>query len=163
MSLKNPFESINTDYLLHKGLKNSDLIGEIKQVTLSNEIVAMHSTGNLIYDEKQIKGLLMPLSFQFRKFFEKDNLLKHTLDYMDVIYNSKKFTNFIQGELWKSKVQLYPGKILIPFFLYMDDFEINNPLGSHSGVHSICNVYYSFPCSNIENSELDNVFFGCNL
>lgn len=163
MSLNNPFESINTNYLLHKCLKTSDLIGEIKQVTLYNEVVAMHRTGNLIYDERKIKGLLMPLRFQLRKFFEKDNLLKHTLELMDVIYNSTKFTNFIQGELWKNKVKLYPGKILIPFFLYIDDFEINNPLGSHSGVHSICNVYYSFPCCKIENSKLENVFLAATF
>lgn len=89
MSLKNPFESINTDYLLHKRLKTSDLVGEIKQVTLYNEVVAMHRTGNLIYDERKIKALIMPHRFQFKKFFEKDNFLKHTLEYMDFIYNYK--------------------------------------------------------------------------
>lgn len=42
----------------------------------------------------------------------------------------------------------------------MDDFEINNPLGSHSAKHSICNVYYSFPCNPEEESKEKNIFHG---
>jgi len=29
--------------------------------------------------------------------------------------------------------------------MYIDDFEINNPLSSHASVHSISAIYYSFP------------------
>ncbi|KYN50135.1 hypothetical protein ALC62_00163 [Cyphomyrmex costatus] len=46
----------------------------------------------------------------------------------------------------------------MPYFLYIDDVEINNPLGSHSKVHSICNIYYSFPCFPMDESKLENVF-----
>jgi len=36
-------------------------------------------------------------------------------------------------------------KIVIPYFMYIDDFEINNPLGSHASVHSVSAIYDGFP------------------
>ncbi|KAK4873247.1 hypothetical protein RN001_015276 [Aquatica leii] len=95
-----------------------------------------------------------------KSFFEKNNLLQPTLHYMKSFENNDKLTNFVQGELWKEKIQLYPNKIVLPYFLYIDDFEINNPLGSHLTKHSICNIYYSFPALPIEESKLENVFYG---
>ncbi|XP_022168088.1 uncharacterized protein LOC111032164 [Myzus persicae] len=56
-------------------------------------------------------------------------------------------------------MKLYPGKTLIPYILYVDDFEINNPLGSNASKHSICNLYYSFPCLPMEESRLENIFY----
>lgn len=53
-------------------------------------------------------------------------------------------TNFIQGSLWKEKIALYHNKIILPFFIYIDNFEIKNPLGSKSIQCSISAVYYSF-------------------
>lgn len=45
------------------------------------------------------------------------------------------------------KLQNYKNKFVIPYFLYFDDFEVNNPLGSHSS--SVLAVYYSFPTAPI--------------
>lgn len=53
---------------------------------------------------------------------------------------------------------MYPGEFTIPYFLYVDDVEINNALGSHAGSHSICNIYYSYPCFPKDESIVDNVF-----
>ncbi|KYM96683.1 hypothetical protein ALC62_12647 [Cyphomyrmex costatus] len=100
----------------------------------------------------------MPLRFQFRKIFEKEGLLKRTLNNIDFLQKCPIFTNFVQGKLWKQKTKLYPNKTVMPYFLYIDDVEINNPLGSHSKVHSICNIYYSFPCFPMDESKLENVF-----
>lgn len=36
-----------------------------------------------------------------------------------------------------------------PFFLYFDDFQVNNPLGSHSS--SVLDVNYSFPTAHKKN------------
>lgn len=41
--------------------------------------------------------------------------------------------------------------------MYIDDVEINNPLGSKSMCHSISAIYYSFPL-NEQGSRLDNIF-----
>lgn len=64
-----------------------------------------------------------------------------------------------KGGYGSKKKSLYNGKILIPYFIYFDDAEINNPLGSHSSVHSIGAVYYSFPLFK-NPSKLENIFVG---
>lgn len=71
--------------------------------------------------------------------------------------DSSNISNFIQGELWQTKKKLYPDKILIPYLLFFDDAEINNPLGSHANIHSIGAVYYSFPLFK-NSSNLSNIF-----
>ncbi|XP_055377132.1 uncharacterized protein LOC129609225 [Condylostylus longicornis] len=57
----------------------------------------------------------------------------------------QKIHNFAQGRLWQEKKKLYSDKTTVPYFLYIDDFEINNPLGSHSGNQAITAIYFSFP------------------
>lgn len=141
-------------------MKNEGLIDNLKEVTINDQTMPAHKTG--ILENKQVitKGVLMPLKFQFKTFFEKDNLLQNILNYTTFLQqNNVKLCNFVQGELWKEKVKLYPGKILIPYILYTDDFEINNPLGSNSLKHSICNLYYSFPCLPKGESRLENIFY----
>jgi len=67
--------------------------------------------------------------------------------------NDNTICNFIQCDVWKQKINSFEGKIVFPFFLYADDIEINNPLGSHSNYQSITAIYYNFPL-NENNSAL---------
>lgn len=70
--------------------------------------------------------------------------------------------NYVNGSLWKNIVKKYTNKIVIPYFMYFDDFEINNPLGPHSGEQKICGCYYSFPTvPNHHLSKLNNIFIAC--
>lgn len=41
--------------------------------------------------------------------------------------------------------------------MYIDDFEINNPLGSNANFQSISALYYSFPLSK-NSSKLSEIF-----
>lgn len=65
--------------------------------------------------------------------------------------------HFIQGNLLKQKKSQYIGKIVFPFFLYIFDVEINNPLGSHSMPQSMSAIYYTFPLAE-NNSQLSSIF-----
>jgi len=75
--------------------------------------------------------------------------LKNTSDGTDLAH-------FIQESLLKEKIIPYNNKIVIPYFLYIDDFEVKNPLSSHSSCHCICAIYHSFPLS--DQSKLTNIF-----
>lgn len=46
---------------------------------------------------------------------------------------------------------------MFPYFLFIDDLEINNPLRSHSTFQAVSAVYYSFPLLE-NNSKLNNIF-----
>lgn len=49
--------------------------------------------------------------------------------------------------------------MIFPLFLYFDEFEPNNPLGSHRGIAKCGAVNVSIPCLPPEfQSKLDNIF-----
>lgn len=53
----------------------------------------------------------------------------------------------------------YVNNIVIPIFLFYDDFEINNPLGSHASIHKLGAAYISLAGIPIEyRSKLENIF-----
>lgn len=159
----NCFESFNTDYLLNKWLKNEGYVETINEFVINSQVVPTYSKGKLVNDQKNAKGIVMPIQFQMKKFFEQNDLLVNTLKFIKSLEESSKIENFVQGKLWKKKKEFYPNRHLIPYFLYLDDIEINNPLGSHAKVHSVCNVYYSFACLPEQESKLRNIFLAAVL
>lgn len=156
--IENPFRNCSTDHQLYEWLKANDYLSNFEEFSINNEITQLYRRGEMRYDEVDTTGVLMPISFQFRKIFEKNDLILHTLKNMEKISNNSHLnSNFIQNPLWKekSKSLVAAGKIAIPYFLYIDDAEINNPLGSHCNPISF--LYYSFPV--IENCEIFSAAF----
>jgi len=47
------------------------------------------------------------------------------------------------GEVFKSKAEQFDPDIVVPFVLYLDDFQINNALEGQT--FSICGCYINFP------------------
>lgn len=157
-SCRNPFQYCRSDYMLSQKLKIMGYMDDIKEFKITSDVQPIFHHSELVYENKIIKGSILPLQSQFRLIFEHENLLLETLTFMENIYADTNYTNFIQGPLWEKKRQMYPGKTVIPYFLYADDLELNNPLGSHATTHSVCNFYYSFPCFPKYNSKLSNIF-----
>lgn len=49
--------------------------------------------------------------------------------------------------------------MIIPLFLYEDDFECGNPLGSHKTIYKMSGMYVSIPCLPPEiRSKVQNIF-----
>lgn len=100
----------------------------------------------------------------FTVIFSKTNLLSIILNYVEEINSSTSFCNIIQSPLWKKKIKdLNPDNkeniILIPVIIYFDDFEILNPLGSHSGQEKIGGLYIKIlALPEHLNSKLSTIF-----
>lgn len=108
-----------------------------------------------------MKAKFLPTRKVLQQFLSLPGVLKIILNYMKSVQNEKDILfNFIQGESWQKKVQLYyKGEAVIPLFFFYDDFEVNNPLGSHSNVQKLGAVFYSIPCLLSECcSQLSNIF-----
>jgi len=158
--MSNPFQFCSSEYILLKWLVANDLISEVKQFSIHNEIGPVQHLGETVYDKKLTKGALLPLKLQFKKYFEHGENLKNQLNKLKKLQlnNDNSITNFVQGKLWKQKISNHSSnKILIPYFLYIDDAEINNPLGSHAMHQQISAIYYSFPLAE-NSSKLSNIF-----
>lgn len=158
-AISDTFNFCNTEYSLNSWLVENHLFENIQQFTVNEEIDLVSNSGKTMYNNQITKGVLLPINFQFKKFFEHDNNLDKTLTIYEQLTkntnNETEIKHFVQGKLWQEKTLPYRGKITIPYFMYIDDFEINNPLGSHASVHSISAIYYSFPLS--DQSKLINI------
>lgn len=72
---------------------------------------------------------------------------------------SNSLSSFVQSPIWISKLNKNSNKIVLPIFLFFDDFEITNPLGSHSGSQKLRALYFSLPCLPPELSfSIENIF-----
>lgn len=62
----------------------------------------------------------------------------------------------------EKKIATFENKIVIPYIIYQDDFEVNNPFGSKRGIQKISAFYLSFPVLEKHNiSKLDNILVCC--
>lgn len=151
--ISNPFRNCVTEHKLFQWLLANDFICNYDEFTINKQISEVCRLGETSYGVCEITGVLLPISFQFKKFFEKnDQLVKTLSDMKDISRNPEVNSHFIHGLLWREKSKSFvdSGKIVLPFFLYIDDSELNNPLGPHCDPISF--LYYSFPV--IKNSEI---------
>lgn len=104
--------------------------------------------GIVVLEPKPVKIILTPLRYVLKKIFEHSNFFDVLLTYTKELqfYNGKLMYSFVQSEMWKAKLRLHQNKIIFPLFLYFDDLDINNPLGSHAGNQKFSAVYISLAC-----------------
>jgi hypothetical protein len=160
---KNPFQNFKTFYKYIKTVEGKNCYSEPKIVAINNEIGPVVTRNDVRMTENISKGMVMPLKFQFQKFFELGDNLDITLKTIKKLLTENQatsiITNIIHGEVWKSKVVSFSDKIVIPYILYYDDLEINNALGSHATEQSLAAFYYSFPTLPQHYlSSLENIF-----
>jgi hypothetical protein len=85
-------------------------------------------------------------------------------DILEKIENQKDSSNGIenimQGSVWINILsKLKDDECLhLPLILFFDDFEVGNPLGSHSGIHKLGGIYISLPFLPVHYmSQLNNI------
>lgn len=120
--------------------KNGKFI-QPQQFKIHSKVDKVQKKHQITYTNKDIKATIVPLRFYLKMFFELPDVYNKTIKYM----NSSKFCNFIQGELWQNKLKKYVNKIVIPFHLYVDDWEPDNALGAHKKSNSIAAAYIMLP------------------
>lgn len=101
----------------------------------------------------EIKPLCMfavtiPLKKIFKIFLEIPGMFKAIFNYMKYLNtHSKIITNIFQGDLWISKYSpLFVNSLVIPLFVFYDDLEVGNAIGSHAGKNKFGCVYIAIAC-----------------
>lgn len=158
-NINDPFKDIRTEYKFFKYLEEKDLYKPPKKFTINNELLEVISHGTPLIQPNKVEGCLSNLTFQTKKYFQSDNVFKEVVKHMKKFENSTPIEHFLNGEVWKRRKTHFQNKIVIPYFLYFDDFEVNDPLSSHAGVHSVCGIYFNFPTlEKFQLSKLHNIF-----
>lgn len=95
-----------------------------------------------------------------KKFLELPNVLSkidHFVQEQKEI--SSEISTIYQGELWKSLKPRFINIKVFPIYIFFDDFEPVNPLGSRAGIYKIGGVYLSLACMPFEFASLiENIF-----
>jgi hypothetical protein len=102
----------------------------------------------------------------FKTFFECDNILNLASKFQNYcISTTGTLFHFLQSPMWRNLViqngmkMNVENTILMPIFLYYDDYESKNPLGSHKGSHKLGGIYLSIPSFPPElESKIGNIF-----
>ncbi|XP_055544170.1 uncharacterized protein LOC129729547 [Wyeomyia smithii] len=103
--------------------------------------------------------MLMPLEYQIKIFFQCEDLLEKTVFNTTKLEKSVNILNFVAASKWKQIREKYENDVIIPIWLYSDEFGVNDTQSSHSNRHSICGIYYSFPTFPEEfQGKLCNIF-----
>lgn len=101
----------------------------------------------------------MSLKKTLSLYFSQDGVLEDVKQYVSKLpTNDEDLENIIQGTWWKGHV-LIGDSAVIPIYIYNDDIECGNVLGSHSGVNKLNVTYLSVAClAPNKRSRLDHIF-----
>ncbi|KAE8750531.1 hypothetical protein FOCC_FOCC002825 [Frankliniella occidentalis] len=139
--LKKPFVGVHSEYLRMRHLTEHGYFIPPEKFVVGRD------------PNKLSKNKLTAEFIPFRKvlkcFFELPNVLTSVKNHIEVLHEESTqniISNFIQAELWKEKLKYFGDKFVLPLFVYFDELETGNPLGSHAGIFKIGAVYIWCPC-----------------
>lgn len=141
--------SVKTEKKFEKELYKADLMCELERSALFRDD-----------DTEENGNILMPISFQIKKFLEIPGVFEKIRKNTEEIDMQNNLSNFINGSLWKEKLKSYKkGDFVIPYHFYVDAAQLNHPLGPHCAKGAEEFNYYSFPTIPTQyQSRLENIF-----
>uniref|UniRef100_A0A1Y1LLJ8 C2H2-type domain-containing protein n=1 Tax=Photinus pyralis TaxID=7054 RepID=A0A1Y1LLJ8_PHOPY len=157
----NCLSTFSTEYRCVKYFKNEKLFVEPKKHLVGTKICRKKHFGKITL--KSINHCVRYISMveTMALFFQLPGVLQKTKAHVNALLNEQNlFCNYIQGPHWKEKLIVHDDNCMVlPLFLYFDEFETGNPLGSHSGCNKLGGIYYSIPCLPTDiQSNLSNIF-----
>lgn len=156
--LEDPFNHIKNEYERITYFKScGNYIAPIKYC-IGNRKVYKDNGSFLVEKVQDVYSYFIPLRQVLQQFFQLSDVFTVTMHYIDSLKDLDCVKNFIQSELWYQKRNNFDNNdIVLPLFIYYDDWEVNNPLGSHST--TLGGVYCYIPCLPPECvSRLENIF-----
>lgn len=96
--------------------------------------------------------------------FENPLIYKEVCQYSDFLSREKEsgsFSSFMQGSLWEEQKKKFIDKTVLPIFMFIDDFQPLNALGSHNLEQKLTGVFFSCPFLPPElMNKSENIFLG---
>ncbi|XP_051172350.1 uncharacterized protein LOC127288755 [Leptopilina boulardi] len=155
-----PFEGLETDYLRLQALEEMGVYVPPKPFVVGSEYKTKKIDGctELVHGNVHVQHI--PMREILQKVLELPGALDATLQNLKYLSTVKEpFINIVQGKIWQDKMKNFGDKTVLPLFLYFDDFEPDNALGSHASDHKLGAVYFSIACFPTECiSILENMF-----
>ncbi len=169
-AVQEPFAKINTEWKLDTLLEKRGLMETINKCVLEDDPMEdpledpidgdseIDDDTPLTVEEGSMT--LMPIGFMLKKFLELPKVFEKIEAHTNTILRERKLNHFINGNVWKKKMEGFSeGQTVIPYFLYVDGAQINNPLGPHCSDGLLDFNYITLPTIPTEyQARLDNIF-----
>lgn len=144
--IKDSLINFKTEHKRFNNFATQGTFVEPEEKVIGQRLNSVKKDGLTILEPCNCTEQFIPLRSVLQKFFSLENVLIETLDYKKKLENdSGIITNFIQGTYWRSRIINHDGRIVFPLFMYFDDYESGNVLGSHSSIHKLGAVYVAVP------------------
>ena len=159
--LVTPFSKLSSEYMYLKTLNENGHLIESVNYVLSPQNDDIWFKGQMTELLRNATAKFIPMRHVLKKIFSLPNVFSSVGKYMDELKkDNNNLENFVQGNLWRNKIQNhFKNKIVLPIFIFFDDFEVKNPLSSYAGIQKLGAVYYSIPCFPPQvQSLLENIF-----
>lgn len=141
--LSNPFKGLESEYKRFKLIENLPTFIKPETIIIGETIgisrAESHTAMNLVNCTKQY--ISIPKTLQ--SFLELGNVYMTIKSFVNQLNFYDCLVNIMQGSLWKDIKKKFQNKFVLPLFIYADDIEINNPLGTHSGVQNNSCIWIS--------------------
>ncbi|KAE9543677.1 hypothetical protein AGLY_002073, partial [Aphis glycines] len=136
--VKDPFNDLNTEYKRFKYYTKLGTYILPQEYVIGEQLNENRQNNDFALIPVNCTQQFIPIRHVFYNFFKMKNVLSETLLYLNKckLYNSA-LMNFTQGSVWRKKQKDHESQIVLPIFLFFDDYKVGNPLGSHSGIHKL--------------------------
>ncbi|XP_023318087.1 uncharacterized protein LOC111694374 [Trichogramma pretiosum] len=121
------------------------------QVPEIGNVLEKKSEGNHTYVSfDPVFALVMPLKITLKHFLEIPNVFNSIMEYRSKLLEENNpliIKNIIQADLFRQKyIPKHCQDIVIPYFIYFDECECGNALGSCAGKNKMSAVYSQIAC-----------------
>lgn len=140
------FDHVHTEKKIFGLLRERGLI-EYELLHVGNTLVPKIIENEEKLAVKEVFMSYVPLRKSLAMFFQLPGIFQKVNNYLDELYkdSSGVISNIVQSDLW-ANMRLDCKGILIPLYIYYDDFEGGNALGCHAGVNKFGALYTYIAC-----------------
>lgn len=162
--MESPFVEFSSEYKRIKFFKDTGTYFDPVAYYIGNRIDTVVVNFQTILKPVEVFAISIPMRQTLKLFFQISGMLEETLNYIEQLKNepADHVSNIINSVYWKTKLaalNFTTEQLVFPIIFFNDDFEPNNPLGSHSGTHKLGASYFSIAVLPPElRSKLENIF-----
>lgn len=156
---ENIFSKYDSDYKVMKEINKSDGFVAPSTKIVDAILVPKQKGVSRTLGSKYVTLQVIPIREVLKRFLSAANVYEKIVTYIEKCDSTGKIVSPMQGTVWRNIKAKFDNKIVFPLALYFDNFEINNPLSTHRGIHKMGAVYISLLCiPNEYRSVVSNIF-----
>lgn len=138
----NFYNSLTTEYRIFKEFVKEKMFIMPQAIVVGEQEDYRRKNGVKKIVHIPITAQFIPIKDVLKLFFELPGVYQETSDYVNELScDSPVVSNFVQSKLWKNCQQPFVDREIYPIFLHFDDYENNNPLGTHRGLNKCGAIY----------------------